>query len=144
MEPTTNFLHKLLNDLPEESKWIVMEGLPHIPQARIYQLILQLEQDILRKVVVKKGVDSDEYKFFVQIKNILYQAGESVHLIETINNELLGFKQYNQFLHERNSVLEKEVNRFRTIEELHADGVLEAYIARTKEILANELKRAKQ
>ena len=142
-EPTTNFLHKLLNGLPEESKWILTEGLPHMPQARIYQLILQLEQDILKKVIVKKGVASDEYKFFMDIKNILYQAGEAVHLIELLNSELIGFKQYNQFLHERNNKLEQEVNRFRTIEELTADGVLEAYIARTREILKHELEQKK-
>lgn len=137
-QPTTNFLHKLLNELPEESKWILTEGLPYMPQARIYQMILQLEQDVLKKVLVKKGADSEEYKFFMNIKNILYQAGEAVHLIETLHNELLGFKQYNEFLQARNNKLEQEVNRFRTIEELSATGVLEAYINRTREVLKQE------
>lgn len=140
METSTNFLHKLMNDLPEESRWIIMQGLPYMKQAKVYDLILQLEQDILRKVLLKKGKDSEEYKFFLAITSALYQAGEAVNLIDTLNNELVGMKQYNDFLHERNIKLETEINRWRTIEELATNDVLEVYVNRTKEILTREKK----
>lgn len=142
-ESSTVFLHKLLNELPEESKWIVFGDLKFSSQYRIYQLILQLEQDILRKVLVKKGKESEEFKFFSELLNALYQAGEAVHVIDKLNAELSGFKQYNEFLHKQNAELVQEVNRWKTIEELSAGGILEAYINRTREVLAHELKTKK-
>ncbi len=135
METSTNFLHSLMNKLPEESKWVLMQGLPYMRQAQIYDLIVQLEQDILRKIIVKKGKDSEEYKFFLKMISVLYQAGEAVNLIDRLKEEMNGLVQYNKFLHERNNRLEQDVNRFRTIEELQADGMLEAYVERTKQIL---------
>ena len=144
METTTNFLHKIMNDFPEESKWIIMNGLPYMPQARIYQILLQLEQDILKKVLLKKGKHSDEYKFFTELKNVLYQAGEAVHLIELLNNELIAFKTYNDFLQQRNNELEREVNRWRTLEELNANGLLEVYINRVRDLMKDELDKKKK
>lgn len=138
------FLHKLLNELPEESRWILMDGMPNVAQHKIYQLLLQLEQDILRKVLVKYGKDSEQYKFYNDIKTVLYQAGEAQHLVELLNKELMAFKEYNQFLKERNAALEKEVNRFKTIEELQSADLLEIYTARVKQVLETEKKTKPQ
>lgn len=135
-----NFLHKLLNELPEESRWVVMENFAYLPQQKIYELLLQLEQDILRKVVAKKGTDSEEYKFFKAITNVLYQAGEAASLIEGLNNELQGFKEYNEYLHKRNAELEVKITRWQTIEDLQREGLLEIYIKRVQEILEKERK----
>jgi len=136
----SNFLHQLMNHLPEESRWILYTESDFLTQIALYQLILQFEQDVLRKVLQKDGPESDRYKFFLNIKNAIYQAGEAMYIIETLRKELSHFKEYNDFLMQRNAELEKTLLRWQTAEEMFASGMLESYMKRIREVAKREAK----
>lgn len=133
-----NFLQQLIEQLPDQSKYILYEGLQYSTQAKIYEAMLRLEQDVISKVLNSKGKDSEEYKFFMLIKNILYQAGEGDYMIEQYKADNNIMRQLNEFLLKRNAMLENELAKYRTIEELKADGALQIYIERVTDSMKDK------
>lgn len=130
-----NFLQTLIETLPEQSKYVLYDGLKYNTQANIYNTMLRLEKDVISKILAAKGKESDEYKFFMLIKDILYQAGEADYLIQHYKTELNVQRQLNEFLLQKNATLENEINRYRTIEDLKVDGALQIYIERVTEAM---------
>lgn len=143
-----NFLQLLVETLPDQSKYLLYEGLEYSTQSKIYETLLQLEQGVIKKILAVKGKESEEYKFFMLIKNILYQAGEANYIIEQLKNDNNVQRQLSEFLLQKNSILETELNKYRTIEQLKTDGALQIYIERVtaamKEKYEFEKKKAAQ
>jgi hypothetical protein len=139
-----SFLEQLIEGLPDVAKHIVYERLEHNTQAQIFQAMAQLESDVIRPYITKKGIDSQEYKFFTRLKNIMYQAGEAAHIIERMQAEAHEMNLFNKYLSSKCAELEIELSKYRTIEELTADGALELYIKRVKESMKRKYEQEKK
>lgn len=139
-----SFLEQLIEGLPDSAKHIIYEGLEHNTQAQIFQAMLQLETDVIKPYIGKKGVDSPEYKFFTKLKNIMYQAGEAECIIDRLQRDAHEMNLFNKFLSGKCAELEMELTKYRTIEELTADSTLELYIKRVKQSMRDKYESDKK
>ena len=117
------FLKYLQDNLPPESQWILMTGLDYHSEVKIYQAILTLEEDVLRKVLKLKGDKDPTYIFMMSIKDMLYQAAESIAIIEHLKLKYQMEYEHRLFAEDRNAKLQQLLTRFETLEDVPKESL---------------------
>jgi len=121
------FLKYLQENLPPESQWILMTGLDYHSEVKIYAAILTLEEDVLRKLLKAKGAQDPTYIFMMSIKDMLYQAAESIAQIENLKQKYQLEYEMRGFFQDRAAQLQQILTRFETLEDIPT-GTLELYM----------------
>lgn len=112
------FLQYLQENLPPESQWILFTGLDYHKEVQIYNAILTLEEDVLRKILKSKGASDPTYIFMMQIKDMLYQAAEAISVIEHLKSKYQAEYEKSQFYIDRAAKLEQMLTRFETLADI--------------------------
>ena len=116
------FLQYMLDNLPPQSQWILMTGLDYHSEIKIYNAILQLEEEVLRPLKQKKGIADPTYIFMMSVKDMLYQAAESLSVIENLKTKYQLEYEMRGFFQDRSAQLQQVLTRFETLEELGSNA----------------------
>jgi hypothetical protein len=126
------FLKYLQENLPPESQWILFTGLNFHSELNIYRALLQLEEDILRPLHKKNGAADPTYIFMMSIKDMLYQAAESIAVIEHLKLKYQYEYEQSEFFKDRSAKLQQLLTRFELLEDIPDTEYLQMVMTRLR------------
>jgi hypothetical protein len=130
-----SFLLYLADMLPEDKRWLIFDKITIQTRHQIYSDLLRFEESILKAMRTKYGEASEQFIYFLRIKNTIIQAAEQQYIIENQKEEILQLREINKMMFEQNAKQAVRLNRYETIEEMTIEQTLEAYVKKTQQIL---------
>ncbi len=99
----------------------------------ILTMITRLENDVLVKIKVKDGEQSDRYKFYNSVLRIMYVAMQAQEQVDFWRNNCMRFKMECEFHKQSAAQWYNQLLEYKTIEKLVQQGDLDKYIEQVKE-----------
>jgi hypothetical protein len=131
---------------PERDKEMerrLAQGIRDLPVSKFLQQIQYMEKELLPAVERRKGKDSEDYKFFASVCSSLVYAIILCDRYEYLENKLTSEHLLVQVLKDRQAMVEKELSRYCTMEDLYFSNFLDRYAEATAERAKSMLERKK-
>lgn len=98
-----------------------------IPVKKFYDQALWIEQDLLPRIEKRSGKDSDDYKYFFDVFRSMTYCITILDRFEYLSRKLQQQNQIVSILQERNLLLEKELLKYTTMEDIYFQDALDHY-----------------
>ena len=98
-----------------------------IPVNKFYEQALWIEQDLLPRIESKSGADSADYKYFLELFKSMTYCIVVLDRFDYLTRKLGQQNQVLSILEERNRLLENELQKYTTLEDLYFRDALEQY-----------------
>lgn len=118
-------LAKNLAEQSEGNKADLFEGLQIIPAGKMFEIIQYFVNDLLPKVKISRGEDSNDFK---QMERVVHSLMYAIKLLEDnqqLRRENSRLKFWAKTLQGINEYNEIELDKYRTVEQLMYTGELE-------------------
>jgi hypothetical protein len=116
-----------LAELSLEDQKRLVDGLENVPQKQILDQAQYLENVMLPKISEKRGVESDDYKFYKSVLNSLLWAIVIIDRFEFLKTEYSTEQIMREFLQEQLITCRSELNKYQTAEEMLMNSTWEKY-----------------
>jgi len=118
-------LSKNLAEQSEGKQAELLEGLQIIPAGKMFEIIQYFVNDLLPKVEISRGKNSNDFK---QMESVVHSLMYAIKLMEDnqqLRRENSRLKFWNKTLQGINDYNEIELDKYRTVEHLMYSGELE-------------------
>ena len=138
-----NAIKRNLSQLPPEEQQKLYKGIRDVPAKQIFEQVQYLDQVMLPKIAEKRGVESEDYKFYKSVADSLLWAIHIIDRYEFLQTRYLTACMQSAFWQDLNVKYEKELSKYTTLEDLMFTSSLDAYNESVKQ-RAETLKKEKQ
>jgi hypothetical protein len=131
--------HNLSTMSPEEQAKLV-DGLKQVPLYKIHEQSQYLINQLLPAVESKKGIDSEDYKFFKGLVDSLCWAVLILDRFERMSYQLSNERMLREFFQNKAVFLEQQLTKYTTMEDLvlgqSYEAMKRAVAARTESLIS--------
>jgi hypothetical protein len=135
-----------LNELTQEEKELnakLAKGVEDIPVKRMMDQILYIRNELLPGIERKRGKSSPDYEFFAGVADSLIYAIIMADRFGGIEAQNTRLRIYSQLQRDHVELLERELQKFTTLEDLFYSSALDRYADMVKSRVDNLLKDKK-
>jgi hypothetical protein len=116
-----------LTELSEEEQKKLVDGLQNVPQKQMLDQAQYLENILLPKIAINRGVESEDYKFYKSVSDSLLWAIFIVDRFEFLKTEYATEQLMREFLQEKLIIYKNELNKYQTAEEMIMSHTYDRY-----------------
>jgi hypothetical protein len=128
-----------LKDISAGDREKMVRGMKDVPAAKMIDAVNFIDKNLLPAVKKKSGDKSADYEFFTNVIDYLLWAIVVVDRYDTLEARWVRQRMQIALLQEQNDLLEKELLKYTTLEDLYFTSSLDAYAQRIKEAAADRL-----
>ena len=115
-------------------------GLDGIPVKKMMDQTLYIDKELLPGIEEKRGKDHPDYEFFAGVRDSLLYAIILADRYETLETRNIHLRVWKQLQQENLDLLERELSKFQTLEELYLTDSMDRYAQGVKERVKDLLK----
>lgn len=135
-----------LNELTQEEKALnakLAKGVSDIPVKKMMDQVLYIREELLPEIARKRGKTSPDYEFFGAVADSLIYAIIMADRFDGIEAKNTRLRIYSQLQRDHVELLERELLKFTTLEDLFFSSALDKYADKVKNRVDGLLKDKK-